>query len=144
MHPTIFALKRAYQATRKSLDEALAPYDITAAQFDVLMALYEPQYLEQRELQKALGISSATLARLLETMEDQGFVARETSPDDARVKVVSISENGSELLRTLEDKEEAFNEQFFRGFSHTEVARLTRLLHRIAENMDDTSDDIYR
>lgn len=144
MHPTIFALKRAHQATRKSLDEALAPYDLTAAQLDVLMALHEPQYLEQRELQKALGISSATLARLLDSMEQQGFVARDTSPDDGRVKVVSISENGSELLQTLENKEEAFNEQFFHGFSHTEVARLTRLLHRVAENMGDTSHDIYQ
>lgn len=145
MHPTIFALKRAHQATRQYLEDGLAPYGLTAAQLDVLMALDEPHHLEQRELQKALGISSATLARILTTMEQQELIVRDTSSEDARVKVVSMSNSGIQLLRSIEEnKEEAFTEQFFDGFTHTEVAQLTRLLNRIAENMGDTSQNIYR
>lgn len=145
MHPTIFALKRAYQATRASLDEQLHPYDLTAAQLDVLIALKGSGPLEQRDLQGALGVSSATLARMLSTMEQRSLISREESPDDGRRNIVSILEEGLDLLETLEQQEEeAFTEQFLDGLSHTDAARLNRLLNRIADNMGDTSRDIYR
>jgi DNA-binding MarR family transcriptional regulator len=145
VHPTIFALKRAYQATRTSLDEELEPYGLTAAQLDVLIALKGSDSIEQRDLQEALGVSSATLARMLSNMEQRSLISRKESPDDSRRNIVSIQEDGLDLLVTLEEQEEeAFTEQFLDGLSHTDAARLNRLLNRIADTMGDTSRDIYR
>ena len=39
MPATVFALKRADQATRNAMDEGLAPYGLTSAQLDILLYL---------------------------------------------------------------------------------------------------------
>jgi len=127
------------------MNEELEQYGITAAQLDVLIALNGSGPLEQQDLQEALGVSSPTIARMLTTMEDELLVHREQSSDDARRKVVSITDEGSELLRTLEkQKEQEFTEQFLDGFNHTDAARLNWMLNTIADNMGDTSGDIFR
>ncbi|RJS99478.1 MarR family winged helix-turn-helix transcriptional regulator [Halococcus sp. IIIV-5B] len=145
MHPTVFALKRAHQATRKHLDEGLARYDLTAAQNDVLIALYYHPEAEQHVLAEMLGVSGPTLARILDTIEERGLVTRTESPEDARVNLVSLSDSGEQLLQTLtEEENEAFTEEFLEGFSHADVAELTRMLNRIAKNMGDESQNIYQ
>ena len=59
MQPTLFALKRAYQAARNALEILLQPTGLTAAQLDVLK-LVPAAGLDQRALQAELGITSAT------------------------------------------------------------------------------------
>ncbi|EMA39020.1 MarR family winged helix-turn-helix transcriptional regulator [Halococcus hamelinensis] len=145
MHPAVFALKRAHQATRNRLDERLARYDLTAAQTDVLVALYYRSEVEQHALAETLGVSGPTLARILDAVEERGLVTRTESPTDARINLVSLSERGTTVVRDLTEAEgEAFTEAFLDGFSHTDVADLVRMLDRIAENMGDTSQNIYR
>lgn len=144
MRATIFALKRADQATRKAMDEGLAPYGLTSAQLDVVLYLDLHGERAQRDLQAALGVTSATLTRLLDGMEARGLVARRPHEGDARVKCVAITERACEVLGALHDREEgAFLARFGAGFSGTELATLTGWLNRIAANMGDTSQDIF-
>src|SRR6478735_571086 len=73
----IFALKRASQATRNVMDERLAAYRLTSAQLDILLYLEKRGDSAQRDLQTALGITSATLTRILDGMVARGFVEQE-------------------------------------------------------------------
>jgi DNA-binding MarR family transcriptional regulator len=90
MHETIFALKRAYQATRNSIDEGLAAYGLSWAQLDILLLLHRYGVQEQRELQLAMGVTSATLTRTVDGLVKRGFVSRVLSDDDARVKQLHL------------------------------------------------------
>ncbi len=145
MHPTIFALKRAYQSARYALEIELQREGLTVAQLDVLKLLlgdggsFAPPGggLDQRALQSALGITSATLTRLLAGMERRGLVARRPHPTDARSKAVSITPKARRHFRSLMAKGEAqFNARFLRGFTKAETIALTGALERIAVNMD--------
>lgn len=144
MHTTLFALKRAYQATRNELDARLAGYGVTAAQLDVLVYLHAGRDPEQRDLQAMLGISGATLTRLLDALEGKGLVRREVAPDDARVKRAILTEAGLALLDRLNAEEEAaFVARLLRGFSPAEVALLNDWLRRLAANMGDDSRNLF-
>ncbi len=143
MDASIFTLKRAYQATRKVMDERLAQFGTTSAQLDILIFLLRNGSTEQRKLQAALGITSATLTRMVDTMVERGFLERHASTVDARVNLITASEKGLKLCHTLKEHEKGFLEQVFKGFSNTEVALLTDWLERIAENMGDSSERIY-
>lgn len=144
MRATIFALKRADQATRKAMDVGLMPYDLTSAQLDILLYLDMRGVSAQRDLQVALGITSATLTRVLDGMEARHFVARQPSGDDARVKCVEMTAQGCAVLEALHEREEAaFLARFAAGFSAEELATLTGWLRRIAVNMGDTSEHIF-
>jgi DNA-binding MarR family transcriptional regulator len=141
---TIFALKRADQATRNSMDEGLAPYGLTSAQLDILLYLDERGEAAQRDLQAALGITSATLTRILDGMVARGFVGRRPDEADGRVKCVALTRKGCDVLEELGEKEEeAFLRRFAAGFSADELRTLTGWLNRIASNMGDTSRGIF-
>lgn len=144
MRATIFALKRADQATRNAMDEALSSYGLTSAQLDILLYLDLQGTAAQRGLQAALGITSATLTRILDGMEARGFAERRADQGDARVKCVTLTQKGCDVLEALHNKEEQpFLTRFARGFSADELLILTGWLNRIAANMGDTSQSIF-
>ena len=142
--PTLFALKRAYQATRQALEAHLQSRGVTAAQFDVLklLLLAAPHRpvpaggLDQRAIQADLGVTSATLTRLLAGMERRGLVSRAPHPHDSRGKRVQASAKARKLFaRLMEEGEADFLARVFRGFSEGDTRRLTDLLERVAENL---------
>ena len=141
---TIFALKRAYQASRNALEGQLQGKGLTAAQLDVLKLLLgvgeknapPAPGLDQRALQEALGITSATLTRLLAGMERRGLVTRSVHLTDARSKKVKITPKAHQLFLSLMAQGEAeFNARLLSGFTEKEAMTLTRWLERIADNM---------
>lgn len=141
---TIFALKRAQQATQKVLDNRLATYGLTAAQLDILLLLEKRGESTQRDLQAALGITSATLTRILDGMVANGLVERHDSQHDGRVKcVISTPHAETVLCRLQEEEEPDFLAQFTADFSAAELRILTGWLFRLANNMGDTSEAIF-
>jgi DNA-binding MarR family transcriptional regulator len=143
MDASIFALKRAYQATRKVMDEQLAQFGTTSSQLDVLIYLLKNGRTEQRKLQSALGVTSATLTRMVDIMVKRNLIERQASAEDARVNWISPLEKGLTLCHTLKEREEEYLEQIFKGFSKSEVALLTDWLERVANNMGDSSESFY-
>lgn len=140
----IFALKRANQATRNVMDERLATYGLTSAQLDILLYLEMRGDSAQRDLQAALGITSATLTRILDGMVARGFVERQASETDARAKSITITATADELLcRLAEEEERIFLARFAAGFNEHELQTLTTWLQRLAANMGDTSEAIF-
>jgi DNA-binding MarR family transcriptional regulator len=138
MHPTLFALKRAYQAARHVLEVELQGTGMTVAQMDALkLVLAAPSTeLDQRALQASLGVTSATLTRLLAGMERQGLIVRAPHPTDARGKTVRLTPKARRLFEKLmESREAEYTARLLRGFTKTETNALTTLLGRIADNM---------
>jgi DNA-binding MarR family transcriptional regulator len=144
MHSTIFALKHAYHAARYALEIELQCKGLTVARLDVLKLLgagasstTPVRGVDQRALRAALGVTSATLTRLLAGMEQGGLVVRSPHATDARGKTVKITPKARRLYRSLMVEGEAqFRTRFLRGFTKAETIALTRALKRIAENMD--------
>lgn len=141
---TLFVLKRAYQATRNALEAELRSKGLTAAQFDVLKLLLLPDQqvalvaggLDQRAIQSDLGVTSATLTRLLAGMEARGLISRLPHPEDSRSKRVTPTAKAKRLVaKILEEGEADFYARVFRGFSEKETRSLTRMLERVAENL---------
>ncbi len=138
MHPTLFALKRAYQAARNALENELQAFGLTLAQIDVVKVLLaEPsKEIDQRAMQTKLGVTSATLTRLLAGMESKGLIVRAAHATDARGKTVRLLAKGSRLFeKMMLSREAEFTARLLRGFSKGEIKTLDSLLGRIADNM---------
>jgi DNA-binding MarR family transcriptional regulator len=142
MHPTIFALKRAYQSSRNVLELGLQGSGLTVAQVEIIKLLLEPgATLEQRALQASLGITSATLTRLLAGMQRKGLVSRAAHPMDARGKTVQLTHKARELYDAMRvANEHGFTTRLLRGFSKYETITLTKLLERLADNMTEAGE----
>lgn len=79
------------------LAERLKPLGLAPAQNAVLLVLWQEDGLSQRELVDALNIRQATAAKTLERMERDGLIAREPHPNDARIKLIRLTDKARAL-----------------------------------------------
>lgn len=95
MHAIFFGLKRAHHGTLRLARSALAALGLTAARFDLLYALKRSSgAVIQSALRKVLGVSRATVSRMLASVEELGLVRRTISAEDRRQKLVELTTKG--------------------------------------------------
>jgi DNA-binding MarR family transcriptional regulator len=139
MHPTLFALRRAYNAARTALEGSTREQGLTLVQLEVLKHLAPSRSgVDQRALKAELGVTSATLTRVLGGMSKRKLITRAAHLSDGRGKTVTLAPAGRALFKSfLRNTEDEYNARFLRGFSGHEVASLTQLLGRLADNLLD-------
>jgi DNA-binding MarR family transcriptional regulator len=95
MHRIFFGLKRAHHGTLRVTRKVLAAMGLTAARFDLLYAVKKVRRgMIQSALRKVLGVSRATVSRMLASLEELGLVRRTTYEEDRRQKFVALTGKG--------------------------------------------------
>ena len=80
-----------------------APHALTRPQFEVLEAMAQAELAPEVALATRLRVTSATLVRLVEVLERQGFVTRNRGDDDRRVVRIGVTAEGTRVLREYAD-----------------------------------------
>ena len=95
MHVVFFGLKRAFHGTLRVTRRSLATLGLTPARFDMLyIVAKEGSSFPQRELQRALGVTAATVSKMLTSLEELGLVEREVMEADHRCQNVVLTKEG--------------------------------------------------
>src|SRR5512141_438401 len=78
-------------------------FDLTGAQFDVLMILadYPGRAFRQYELAQMLLVNRATAGSVLERMDRKGLVARSADLEDRRAMRVTLTRKGQQRLNEV-------------------------------------------
>ncbi len=79
------------------------PHGLTPARFDMLKVIDSEEYFYQRQLRNVLGVSGATVSRMLRSLRLLGLVETFVDPDDARCKCIVLTERGREVLKIATD-----------------------------------------
>ena len=92
-------------ACSKEIIKRYKPYldkvDLTYTQYIAMMALWENETMNVRELGKCLFLDSGTLTPLLKKLEHKGYIMRNRSKDDERNLVVTVTDKGWELREEM-------------------------------------------
>ncbi|CCH76242.1 hypothetical protein BN12_1150035 [Nostocoides japonicum T1-X7] len=84
----------AYHLRRPATREGITPSRLAA-----LYALrFQPDGIRQGDLASQLGLSPASMTRLVEILLDSGWASREVDQDDQRARLVSLTPEGIRLL----------------------------------------------
>jgi len=97
----IYGLACAYSLIEKQITESLRPYQLTTAKFNALMIIKhvgKEEGLSQGELGKRLIVTPSNITRLLDRLEQDGYIERLARKGDRRVHVIRITKNGSDIL----------------------------------------------
>lgn len=101
----------------------------------VLFALHEQDGLTHGELAARLGVTPATITRMIQRMEKTGFVQRRPDASDQRISRVFLTEAGRAVFSGLQAIWDRMEAESFAGFNDGERAVLRTYLHRIRENL---------
>ena len=79
----------------------LQPYDLTWTAWVVLWVVWIWQEIETRHVAAEAGISKGTLTGVAATLQRRGLLARRVHPGDGRRVLLTLTDQGSELMDKL-------------------------------------------
>jgi DNA-binding MarR family transcriptional regulator len=98
-----FWLHHAALAWRQELDVRLRPLGLTHTQFNLLAATHWLQRKQgppvQQQVAELSGADRMMASKVLGTLHDRGLLTREPDPKDARIKRLSLTDQGARLVR---------------------------------------------
>ena len=101
MNAIFFGCKRAFHGCLHITRPWLRDLGLTAARFDMLTAIsrFPLGSTWQRELVGMLGVTRATISRMLGSLEKLGLLTRRKCPRDRRQRVVELTQKGRIYLQ---------------------------------------------
>ena len=79
------------------LDET-SEVGVTPVQFALLFAASREAGLDQRTLAGRIGLDTSTIGAVVDRLESRELIVRKVSPDDKRVRLLSVTPAGKKLL----------------------------------------------
>ena len=95
--PLYACSKEIIRRYKPFLDEV----DLTYTQYITMMALWENESMNVRELGSRLFLDSGTLTPLLKKLENKGYIKRSRSKEDERNLIVTLTDKGWELREEM-------------------------------------------
>ena len=71
---------------------------VTPVQFAALQTVSSTPGIDQRTLARTIGFDTSTIAGVVDRLEARGLLQRNASPDDRRVRLLSLTPQGQALL----------------------------------------------
>ncbi|MCK6207674.1 MarR family transcriptional regulator [Bacillus infantis] len=93
-----FLLGKVLQRMENNFAEGLAPYDINARQYGVLLFINGNPYSSQKDISENLQIDRTTMVSHIDHLETLGFVERTRNPNDRRSYSLLITPKGNDVL----------------------------------------------
>ncbi|MGD6845394.1 MarR family winged helix-turn-helix transcriptional regulator [Bacillus infantis] len=93
-----FLLGKVLQRMEAKFAEGLAPYDINARQYGVLLFIKGNPYSSQKDISENLQIDRTTMVSHIDHLETLGFVERTKNPNDRRSYSLLITPKGNDVL----------------------------------------------
>jgi len=131
-----YSVAMANRALRKALDSELGQYGITFAQWQVLAGLALEGETSQVKLAELIGVEGPTLVRILDRMEQKGWIRRKVSLRDRRQKLISPTKKVEGVWKKMTECAHGVRDGAVKGISAKDVANLQKLLKKIRENLN--------
>ena len=128
-------LTQATQLYHRVLSERLAPQGVTYRQMQVIGWLKLCGDLCQIELARKMLIEPPTLVRILDRMEEAGWLQRSGDPADRRRRILRLTPAAEPVWELIADAGRQLRQQAVRGLNEQEAEQILSLLRRISMNL---------
>jgi len=121
--------------TKKYFDRRARMLDLTRAQWLALSILRRHPGMNQAELASHLEVEPMTVARLIDRLEEAGFVERKTDKHDRRSKKLYLTKRAQGTINKIRTLAIETRSEALAGISEEEHETLVGLLHKIKHNL---------
>ena len=130
----LFGTARAW---RTKLDQRLRPLGLSQGKWRTLMHLSQGgNKLTQKEIAERMGIEGATLAGLLDRLENDGWVERRDSAEDRRCKTVHLQRRSKRVLDKIFDTAHDLRAELIEDISQHDLETCISVLSKIRDKAE--------
>ncbi|WP_086734831.1 MarR family winged helix-turn-helix transcriptional regulator [Erythrobacter colymbi] len=120
---------------RRLFDERVRGLGLTGPQARLLLSLERYPSENQAFYAERLEIEPITLTRIVDRLEDAGWVERQADPADRRARILHLTDKSRGIVARVRDGVEGLTEEMLEGFDPAERAAFAAMLERIAANL---------
>ncbi len=128
------ALHNTARAWRLAVDRRLKDLGLSQAGWmTIAMAAKASEPLSQIELAQRLGVEGSTMVAMIDRLVKAGFLERQASPTDRRVRLVVLTESGTQLYSRVKAEAAAFRKELMVGVDVDKLRIATELLEHFEQ-----------
>ena len=105
--------------------------ELTPLQYAVLTALALEPDIDQRTLGERIALDKSTVGDIVNRMYGRGLIARQTSPQDSRRNLLSLTDSGRSVLNEAAPGVERIGAEIFSALTTDERDELLRLMNKL-------------
>lgn len=125
---SLYLMKIANQKIAQQFEEEIG---FSLTRYELLLAIQAEQPCTQNQLQAALHIDQAAIARHLKILEAKGYIKRRRNPDNQREVFVEVSPKAEQEIKACASKHKDLQELFYPDFTAAELEEFLRLLKKL-------------
>lgn len=128
-------LHDATRAVRRRFELRTQDWGLSSAQWRLLVSLKRDGRANQARLAELLEIEPISVSRMVDRMEQTGWVRREPDPADRRARVIVPTDRALKAFETVNGVAGGVYAEALAGLSESEKAALVKALNKIVENL---------
>ena len=127
----IYTIGLLWGKISSSLDGVLQKNNLNISKFNILMIIkhiggYDG--IQQNEISKRLLVTASNITKLLDKLEKDGLITRNSKKDDRRVKLIRITDYGSNLLNQVWPEYKCTIEELISKFPSDKIFAVEKIL----------------
>jgi len=123
------------RACRNFTERKLREFDLTFGEQIIVMFLSAHDNVNQDTISKTFMIDKGMVAKTLNKLEQKGYIMRRQNPDNKRENIISLTQQGADILIHMNTVLKEWNDILYEGMSEEDIAYVTRLTEKMAENV---------
>jgi DNA-binding MarR family transcriptional regulator len=130
-----YQLHDAMRLFRKHFDRRAQRFGLTRAQWLVLKATHREEGLSQKELAEYIDMEPIAVGRVVDRLEQAGFIERRADPADRRRWRLYLTSKAHAVTDDMEIVAQELRVESLRGIDQADFDAFIRALTRIRENL---------
>jgi DNA-binding MarR family transcriptional regulator len=130
-----FLISDVSRLLRRVYDRRVEPLGLTRAQWRVLVHIYRREGISQTALAQVLEIEKPTLGKLVDRLEEKGWVERQIEQSDQRARRLVITNQAYPLIDEMEELAAGVHTDALDGVASDEADRLHDTLMTVKANL---------
>lgn len=115
------------------------PHGLTPVQYSALQGVMNSPGVDQRTLAGMIGFDTSTIGGVIDRLESRGLVLRNASPADKRVRLLTLTPEGQQLLQAMIPSMLRAQERMLDPLTQADRATFMRLLRTLVVTNNDMS-----
>lgn len=131
---------------KRNMDSIAQQYDLTIIQYIVMehiKELGENEEIYQRDIERLMNVRRSTVSSVLGLLEGKGFLKREGVKKDARLKKLTLTEQGASVFKQLKTEIDKEDNRMSDIFSDEELRQLSEFMERMWNRAKEKEGEYY-
>jgi len=128
-------LNDATRLLNRRFDQRAREFGLTRAQWQLLKQLFRSEGINQAGLAERMEIEPISLCRLVDRMEEAGWIERRPDPGDRRARLLFMTDQSRAVLDTMRALAAEVYAEALDGLDPDEARRFAEILAHVRNNL---------